>query len=189
VEKFKGELYYQEEKTLSLKSKFLFLRKAFKNKTICCKEKKDIWRSWVKRISTQAYPRPRRSTPKSRPSLSMRRKHLKISVKENKYTRCAFNIEDQTFKSRPSLSARRTHLKITGEENKHSKCAIDPKGQIVKSKIDFQVKNQPLKTEIISSFVTNIKDCTKFFNTIQILFVHKGIPYPYPSNVHMYLLI
>jgi len=41
MEKFKGELFSQKEKTLSIKLNFLSKRKTFKIKTISFKEKKD----------------------------------------------------------------------------------------------------------------------------------------------------
>ena len=42
------------------------------------------------------------STPKdqtfdSRPSLSMRRKHLKVPEEDNKHPKCSLDLEDQTF--------------------------------------------------------------------------------------------
>jgi len=43
---------------------------------------------------------PRRSNPKSRPYLSIRRKHLKISGEENKHLKRALNPEDQALNFR-----------------------------------------------------------------------------------------
>jgi len=56
--------------------------------------------------------------PKSIPSLSKKRKHLKILEEKNKQTKHTLDSEDQTFKLRPSLSNKERYLKIPREEKK-----------------------------------------------------------------------
>jgi len=71
----------------------------------------------------------------------MKRKNLKISGEENKYTNVSSTSKDETFKSRLSLLTRRKHLMVAGEKKKHTNCALDPKDQTSY----FQVYNDTSK--------------------------------------------
>jgi len=90
---------------------------------------------------------------KLRPSLSTRRKRLKIPREENKHTNVPLALKDRTFKSKPSLSTRRKYLTVPGEENKHPNCVLTQKTELSSQRSRLSsLKSTPKDGDLIKGF-------------------------------------
>ena len=102
------------------------------------KEKKDDWRSWVKRTSTQRRALNLKDQhPKSRHFLSTKRKHLNIRGKENKHTKMFPRPGSSTFQVKTFGFNEKEISEDPGRRKKHTNLPSNPQYQTFKSRLSL----------------------------------------------------
>jgi len=123
-------------KVSPLNQTFFLRERPSRSRPSLLKEKKDYWRSRVKRTSTQTRALDLDDQLSSQDLLFQPKKKLKISGEENKHTKHALNPERSNFQVKTfSFNQKETSDSPKREENKYPNCVLDPEDQTYKSKI------------------------------------------------------